>query len=128
MTLQQILGQLVQAGGHVDDLLADVPLVADELAGGLQIRFLGGDGAVMACDEGVFRGLAPKIDVVNPVGAGDTMVGAFACAMSRGLGCADQLAYAMSCASANCMSASTGHFDMAVARELLAGTTVERVA
>ena len=40
---------------------------------------LGGDGAVMACDEGVFRGLAPKIDVVNPVGAGDTMVGAFAC-------------------------------------------------
>ncbi|WP_417572931.1 1-phosphofructokinase family hexose kinase [Paratractidigestivibacter faecalis] len=89
---------------------------------------LGGDGAVMACDEGVFRGLAPKIDVVNPVGAGDTMVGAFACAMSRGLGCADQLAYAMSCASANCMSASTGHFDMAVARELLAGTTVERVA
>ncbi len=89
---------------------------------------LGGDGAVMACDEGVFRGLAPKIDVVNPVGAGDTMVGAFACAMSRGLGCAGQLAYAMSCASANCMSASTGHFDMDVARGLLAGTTVEKVA
>lgn len=89
---------------------------------------LGGDGSVMACDEGVFRGRAPKIEVVNPVGSGDTMVGAFAVAMARGLGAADCLAYAMSCASANCLTPSTGHFDMAVAEELRAQTTIERVA
>ncbi len=89
---------------------------------------LGGEGAVMACSEGLFRGRAPKIDVVNPVGAGDTMVGAFAVAMARGMAPADQLAYAMSCASANCMSASTGHFDMAVAEGLRAGTVVEQLA
>lgn len=89
---------------------------------------LGGDGSVMACDEGVFRGRAPKIDVVNPVGSGDTMVGAFAVAMARGMSVEEQLAYAMSCASANCLTASTGHFDMAVADELRSGTSVERVA
>lgn len=89
---------------------------------------LGGDGSVMACDEGVFRGRAPRIDVVNPVGSGDTMVGAFAVAMSRGMAVADQLAYAMACASANCLTASTGHFDMAVAEELRAATTVEKAA
>ena len=89
---------------------------------------LGGDGSVMACSEGVFRGRAPKIDVVNPVGSGDTMVGAFAVAIARGMGVEDQLAYAMSCASANCLTASTGHFDMAVAEELRSGTSVERVA
>lgn len=89
---------------------------------------LGGDGSVMACSEGVFRGRAPKIEVVNPVGSGDTMVGAFAVAMARGMSVEDQLAYAMSCASANCLTASTGHFDMAVADELRAQTTVERVA
>lgn len=89
---------------------------------------LGGDGSVMACSEGVFRGRAPKIEVVNPVGSGDTMVGAFAVAMARGMSAEDQLAYAMSCASANCLTASTGHFDMAVADELRAQTTVERVA
>ena len=89
---------------------------------------LGGDGSVMACDEGVFRGRAPRIEVVNPVGSGDTMVGAFAVAMARGMAVEEQLAYAMSCASANCLSASTGHFDMAVAEELRSGTTVERVA
>ena len=82
----------------------------------------------MACSEGVFRGRAPKIDVVNPVGSGDTMVGAFAVAIARGMGVEDQLAYAMSCASANCLTASTGHFDMAVAEELRSGTSVERVA
>ena len=89
---------------------------------------LGGDGSVMACSEGVFRGRAPKIDVVNPVGSGDTMVGAFAVAMARGMSVEEQLAYAMSCASANCLTASTGHFDMAVAEELRSGTSVERVA
>ena len=89
---------------------------------------LGGDGAVMACGAGTFRGIAPKIEVVNPVGAGDTMVGAFAVAMARGMEPAEQLRYAMSCASANCMSASTGHFDMEVARGLMDGTHVERVA
>ena len=89
---------------------------------------LGGDGSVMACSEGVFRGRAPKIDVVNPVGSGDTMVGAFAVAMARGMAVEDQLAFAMACASANCLTPSTGHFDMAVADELRAGTSVEKVA
>lgn len=89
---------------------------------------LGGEGSVMACAEGVFRGRAPRIEVVNPVGSGDTMVGAFAVAMARGMSAADQLAYAMSCASANCLTPTTGHFDMATAEELRAATTVERVA
>jgi tagatose 6-phosphate kinase len=89
---------------------------------------LGGDGAVMACAEGTFRGIAPKLEVVNPVGAGDTMVGAFAVSMARKMRPTEQLRYAMACASANCMSASTGHFDMEVARGLMDGTIVERVA
>ncbi|MCI1666337.1 MAG: 1-phosphofructokinase family hexose kinase [Atopobiaceae bacterium] len=89
---------------------------------------LGGDGAIMCCDEGTFRGRAPRIEVVNPVGSGDTMVGAFAVAMARGMSAPDQLAYAMSCASANCLTASTGHFDMAEADRLREGTTVERIA
>ena len=66
--------------------------------------------------------------MVNPVGSGDTMVGAFAVAIARGMSVEEQLAYAMSCASANCLSASTGHFDMEVANELRSRTSVERVA
>lgn len=88
---------------------------------------LGGAGSVMASDAGTFVGQAPAIDVVNPVGSGDTLVGAFAVAMARAVGDPKALAYAMACASANCLSAETGAFDPAVADELLGQTVVERV-
>ncbi len=89
---------------------------------------LGADGAVMVCPEGTFRGIAPSIDVVNPVGSGDTLVGAFAVAMERSMGAAQALEFAMAAATANCLSPATGNFDPAVAEELRGRTVVERIA
>lgn len=123
--IQAILGRKPES---LDELVAAAREVHDKCGIERVVVSLGGDGAVMACAEGVFRGRAPKIEVVNPVGSGDTMVGAFAVAMARGMALEDQLAYAMACASANCLSASTGHFDMEVAEELRSGTSVEKVA
>ena len=120
----QILGRTVES---IDEVYAAAQELHERGISQVVVS-LGGDGAVMACDEGLFRGRAPKIEVVNPVGAGDTMVGAFAVGMARGMSAPDQLAYAMSCASANCLSASTGHFAMEDAQRLLAGTVVEKVA
>lgn len=123
--IQAILGRKPES---LDEIVAAAREVHEKCGVERVVVSLGGDGSVMACDEGVFRGHAPKIDVVNPVGSGDTMVGAFAVAIARGMGATDCLAYAMSCASANCLSASTGHFDMELARELSERTSVERVA
>lgn len=123
--IQAILGRKPES---IDEIIAAAREVHEKCGIEKVVVSLGGEGSVMACEEGVFRGRAPKIDVVNPVGSGDTMVGAFAVAIARGMSVEEQLAYAMSCASANCLSASTGHFDMAVADELRAGTSVERVA
>ena len=123
--IQAILGRKPES---LDEIIAAAREVHEKCSIERVVVSLGGDGAVMACAEGVFRGRAPKIEVVNPVGSGDTMVGAFAVAMARGMALEDQLAYAMSCASANCLSASTGHFDMEVAEGLRAGTSVEKVA
>lgn len=123
--IQAILGRKPES---LDEIVAAAREVHDKCGIERVVVSLGGDGAVMACAEGVFRGRAPKIEVVNPVGSGDTMVGAFAVAMARGMALEDQLAYAMACASANCLSASTGHFDMEVAEELRSGTSVEKVA
>ena len=116
--IEAILGRKPES---IDEIVAAAREVHE--AHGIEkvVVSLGGDGSVMACD-------APRIEVVNPVGSGDTMVGAFAVAMARGLSSADQLAFAMSCATANCLTPSTGHFDMACAEELRAQTTVERVA
>ena len=123
--IQAILGRKPES---IDEIYAAAREVHETYGIEKVVVSLGGDGSVMACADGVFRGRAPKIDVVNPVGSGDTMVGAFAVAMARGMAVEDQLAFAMACASANCLTPSTGHFDMAVADELRAGTSVERVA
>ena len=123
--IQAILGKKPES---IDEIYAAAREVHETYGIEKVVVSLGGDGSVMACADGVFRGRAPKIEVVNPVGSGDTMVGAFAVAIARGMSVADQLAYAMACASANCLTASTGHFDMAVADELRAQTTVEKVA
>ena len=79
---------------------------------------LGGDGALLVCDEGVFQATPPRVDVVNTVGCGDSMVAAFAVAFARGMVAPDALAYAVSVATANALSASTGSFDLAVQAEI----------
>lgn len=121
--ISQILGHPVRGP-------EEAALAARELHGrGIAevVVSLGKDGAVMSSDAGTFLGRAPKISVVNPVGAGDTMVGALAVAMARGQDPASQLRFAMACASANCLSASTGHFDMEDARRLFRDVSLERL-
>lgn len=80
---------------------------------------LGGDGALLVCDEGTYQAKPPKVDVVNTVGCGDSMVAAFAVAFERQMEPADALAYAVSVATANALSPSTGSFDPAVQVQIL---------
>lgn len=89
---------------------------------------LGAQGAVMACATGIYRGIAPHIQVVNPVGSGDTLVGAFAVALERAMDDACALAFAMAAATANCLSPATGDFDPQTARELRNQVKVHRLA
>ena len=69
---------------------------------------LGKDGALLVCDEGIYQGKPPKMEVVNTVGCGDSMVGGFAVGISRGYSAADTLKYAVAVASANALEAKTG--------------------
>ena len=122
--IQAILGRRPES---LDEVVAAAREVREAHGVGQVVVSLGGDGAIMSCADGEFRGIAPKIEVVNTVGSGDTMVGAFAVAIARGMEPAEQLRYAMACASANCLTASTGHFEMSAAEELMAGTSVTRL-
>jgi len=86
---------------------------------------LGGNGAVLSCDEGVFHGLPPKLDPVNTVGCGDSMVGAFAVALERALPPREALRYAVAVSAASAMSPLTGDYDPAVFEEIYPETIVE---
>ena len=69
---------------------------------------LGGDGALLVCEKGIYQGKPPKIEIANTVGCGDSMVGAFAVALEKKMEPEAALKYAVSVASANALSPHTG--------------------
>ena len=71
---------------------------------------LGDDGALLVSKEGIYQGRPPKIDVVNTVGCGDSMVAAFAVGFERGYSLVDSLKYAISVSAANALTNPTGSF------------------
>ena len=89
---------------------------------------LGAQGALMVSDEGTFRATPPKIEVINPVGAGDTLVGSFAVALAQKKPISECLVFALSCATASCLSAGTGRFDQSVAAEIQKQVSIKKIA
>ena len=89
---------------------------------------LGAQGALMLSDEGTFRATPPKIEVINPVGAGDTLVGSFAVALAQKKPTSECLVFALSCATASCLSAGTGRFDQGVAAKIQKQVSIKKIA
>ena len=123
-------------GDEIEALLgirAEDPEAVFRAASELRVKYgipwvvisLGGNGAVLSCDEGVFHGLPPKLDPVNTVGCGDSMVGAFAVALERALSPREALRYAVAVSAAAAMSPLTGDYDPAVFEEIYPETIVE---
>lgn len=88
---------------------------------------LGGDGALMLCEEGAFHGMPPKLSVVNTVGCGDSMVGALAVSLLRGYKPEEALRYAVAVASANALSPDTGNFDLEDGRRILEKVQIAKI-
>ncbi|MBE5968035.1 MAG: 1-phosphofructokinase [Lachnospiraceae bacterium] len=88
---------------------------------------LGGDGALLVCEEGIFQGRPPKVEVVNTVGCGDSMVGAFAVALERKDAPTEALKYAVAVATANAMSPNTGAFDTDKCKKLIDAVKIEKL-
>ena len=88
---------------------------------------LGGDGALLVCREGCYRAVIPRLEVVNTVGCGDSMVGAFAVALEKNYPPEKALKYAASVATANALSPNTGDFEPKMAGILMEQITVEKL-
>lgn len=68
---------------------------------------LGGRGALLVCDEGVFTAKAPKVEVCSTVGAGDSSVAGFLAAVAAGADAKECLRSAVAYGSAACMTQGT---------------------
>ena len=88
---------------------------------------LGKEGALLVCEEGIFKGRGPKVDAVNSVGCGDSMLGAFAVAFERGYTAGRALKYAISVATANAISPNTGKFDYEQCEDIFDQVMIERL-
>lgn len=71
---------------------------------------LGGDGSFVVCDEGIFRARVPKIDAVNTVGCGDSMIAGFALGLAEGLSIEETLRRASAISAAAALREETGFF------------------
>lgn len=80
---------------------------------------LGSDGSLAVGEEGVFRAKVPRIDAVNTVGCGDSMIAGFALGLSEGLTLEETLRRASAISAASAMREETGFFVMEDMEKLL---------
>lgn len=116
--------------GRRPDSLSEITPYAKQLhADGIAyvVISLGGDGALLVCAEGAFVARPPRLEAVNTVGCGDSMVGAFAVALEQRLAAAAALKYAVSVASANACVAETGRFLETDRKRIFEQITVQKL-
>lgn len=97
--------------GRMLDSREDMLEAAQELHGkGVEIVVisLGKDGSLVSCKEGVYEVKVPRIDAVNTVGCGDSMIAGFAVGIARGLEIEEILRLASAVSAANAMRMETG--------------------
>ncbi|WP_406543795.1 1-phosphofructokinase [Pseudobutyrivibrio sp.] len=88
---------------------------------------LGADGSLMVCADGVYRGIVPKIDAVNTVGCGDSMIAGFALSFSQGLTFTEALKKASAISAASAMTEETGRFNLSDMEKLINQITIEKI-
>lgn len=88
---------------------------------------LGADGSLAVCDEGVFRAIVPKVDAVNTVGCGDSMIAGFALGFSEGLSVEETLKKASAISAAAALREETGYFVMEDMERLYPQIKVEKI-
>ena len=121
--IEQLLGTPAKSE---EELIAAAEKLRD---GGIEIVVisLGKDGALIACRDGVFRGVTPDIPVVNTVGCGDSMVAGFAVGLSRGYSLPETIRFAMAVSTANALTMETGYFKTEDLESLLGQVSVHKI-
>ena len=103
--------------------------LAELHAGGIScvVLSMGAEGALLVCDEGVYRGKPPRITPRNTVGCGDSMVAGFAVGFARRLPVEETFRMALAVSAASALSIFTGDYETADYDRLYPLITVEKI-
>lgn len=110
------IGEIVEAAKEIHARGVEVVAVS-----------LGADGSLAVSDEGVFRAIVPRIDAVNTVGCGDSMIAGFALGFAEGLGIEETLRKASAISAAAALSEETGCFVMEDMQRLYPQIKIEKM-
>lgn len=88
---------------------------------------LGAEGSILACSEGVYRAIVPKIDAVNTVGCGDAMIAGFALGLSQGLDIEETLRKASAISAAAALREETGFFVLEDMEKILPNVIIDKI-
>ena len=88
---------------------------------------LGGEGSVLVCDNGVYRAVVPKIDAVNTVGCGDSMIAGFALGFEKNLPIEETLKLASAISAAAALREETGFFVKEDMERILPDIKIEKM-
>lgn len=87
---------------------------------------LGGDGALLFSENGIWKSVIPKVETVNTVGCGDAMLAGLAMAIRRGLKEEEMLHSAGAIATASALCRETGYFRKADYKAIYPQVQVEK--
>lgn len=110
------IGEIVEAAKEIHARGVEVVVVS-----------LGADGSLAVSDEGVFRAIVPRIDAVNTVGCGDSMIAGFALGFAEGLGIEETLRKASAISAAAALREETGYFVMEDMQRLYPQIKIEKM-
>lgn len=88
---------------------------------------LGSDGSLCVCDDGVYRAVVPKINAVNTVGCGDSMIAGFAFGFEAGQTPVEALRKASAISAAAAMREETGFFVKEDMETIYPQITIEKI-
>lgn len=84
----------------MDDILGSCRKIVNEGAR-IAVASLGKDGALLVTADTVLHSKPPKVDAVNAIGSGDSMIAGFAASILRGYPLTEALKLGMACGTAN---------------------------
>lgn len=99
-------------GRDVKDRKDLIQIASDLCKNGIDVVVvsLGSEGSLIACEEGVYQAIVPKIAAVNTVGCGDSMLAGFAIGFERELSMIQTIKLASAISAANALRKETGFF------------------
>ncbi|MFA4016835.1 MAG: hypothetical protein RUDDFDWM_001946 [Candidatus Fervidibacterota bacterium] len=84
-------------------------------------------GAIGGCEDGIWRAIPPRVEVVNTIGSGDAMLGGIAYALWRGLEFDEVLRWGVAAGTANVLVDGPCYFETSMAIEIYKAVKLERI-